>query len=89
MAKLNGRDYLFIGVLIFLMAVFTVGSGRGKGKAVPVDARHRPIYEARKVGRSQVETELVCSTCHGKNSIPLPKNHPPKEQCLICHQLVG
>jgi len=45
------------------------------------------LYEAIKSGRTQAETELVCATYHDPGSLPLPKNHPPKEQCLICHVL--
>jgi len=65
-----------------------LGSSKGKGKDIPLDDRHRPMYDALKSGRTRAETELVCSTCHGKSSIPLPKEHPPKEQCLICHMMV-
>ena len=87
MKKLTERDFLSIVVLLVLLSVLTIGSTRGKGREVPVDDRHRTIYDAVKAGRSRSETELVCASCHGKASLPLPKNHPPKEQCLICHPL--
>jgi len=34
-----------------------------------------------------MEMEKKCATCHGIQSIPLSKTHPPKEQCLLCHKL--
>lgn len=87
MKALTERDFLYIIVLLVLLSVLTIGSTRGKGREVPLDDRHRSIYEAIKAGRNRAETELVCASCHSKSSLPLPKNHPPKEQCLICHQL--
>lgn len=79
-------DIFAVAVVAVLVAVLTLG-GKGHGKAVPLDDRHRHLYQAIKEGRNQGETELVCATCHGPSSLPLPKNHPPKEQCLICHPL--
>jgi hypothetical protein len=88
MGRLSGKDYVMICILLLVLGVLTFGPGKGMGKKVPTDPRHMPIYEAIRSGRPQAETELVCSTCHGKSSVPLPKNHPPKEQCLTCHQLI-
>jgi hypothetical protein len=87
MKRISGRDSLCILAVVVLIGFLALGAGRGKGKIVPADDRHRPIREALQGGRSRVDTELICATCHSKSSIPLPKNHPPKEQCLICHQL--
>jgi hypothetical protein len=88
MKKLTGRDALYLAVLALIIGVLSLGSFKGKGKDIPLDDRHRPMYDALKSGRTRAETELVCSTCHGKSSIPLPKEHPPKEQCLICHMML-
>lgn len=85
--KLNERDFLCIVVLVVLLATLIVGASHGKGREVPADERHRTIYQGIKSGRSRAESELVCSTCHGQSALPLPKDHPPKEQCLICHLL--
>ena len=85
MMSISGRDSLCIAAVAVLIGVLTLGTGKGKGKPVPVDDRHRPIYDALQGGRSRLDTELLCSSCHSKNSLPLPKDHPPKEQCLICH----
>ena len=85
--KLSGRDWLMVAVGVVLVAFLSVGVGKGKGKAVPRDERHTPVHLAVKGGQSQPQTEALCATCHGKSSLPLPKNHPPKEQCLICHPM--
>lgn len=87
MKQLKGVDYILIAVLAAMVAGLIIVPGKGHGKHVPVDPRHLPIYDAVEAGRSQAETELVCLTCHGKSTNPLPQNHPPKEQCLICHLL--
>ena len=86
--KITVRDWLIAACLLVLIAFLSAGTGRGKGKGVPHDGRHQPLYAAIKDGRSQAETEIVCTTCHGVSSLPLPRNHPPKEQCLICHPLL-
>jgi hypothetical protein len=88
MNKISGRDLLIIAAVAVLIGVLSLGTGKGKGKNVPFDDRHRPIYDSLKSGRTRAETELLCTTCHANSSLPLPKNHPPKEQCLICHLLV-
>ena len=89
MKRLGDRDFLYIGVLVLLLAVMVLGAGRGKGRNIPFDDRHRSIYEAFNGGRTRAETELICATCHSKSSLPLPKNHPPKEECLICHMMAS
>ena len=87
MKKINSRDLPWVAVAAVVIGVLALGSGKGKGQNIPTDDRHRPLYDAIRSGRSQPETELICATCHGQSSIPLPKGHPPKEQCLICHLL--
>jgi len=87
MKKIRGRDLLLLGAAGVVIGFLSLGAGRGKGKNIPLDDRHRPIYDSIKEGRGRVETELVCATCHSKSTIPLPKGHPPKEECLICHLL--
>lgn len=87
MGKFSDRDYLFIGVLLFILGVLVIARDKGAGKRVPVDFDHRSIYDGIKSGRSIDDTELVCTTCHGNSSSPLPQGHPKKEQCLVCHPL--
>lgn len=85
MNRLSRRDALCFAAVAVLVGLLAVGAGRGKGKNVPSDDRHRMIYEAIKGRRDRADTELICITCHNKSSLPLPKDHPPKEQCLLCH----
>lgn len=85
MMKISSKDWMVVAVVLILVALLSLGANKGKGKNIPRDDRHKPLYDATKSGRTQAETELICATCHGQSSIPLPKNHPPKEQCLICH----
>lgn len=86
--KLSGRDWISIVGVVVLVGLLGLGTGKGKGKTVPLDERHHSSYQALKDGRSRAHVELVCVTCHNQTSLPLPKNHPPKEQCLVCHDLV-
>lgn len=87
MKKIGARDWFWIAAVAALVGFLSLGAGKGKGKNIPVNDRHRPLYDAIREGRSLSETELICATCHGRSSIPLPNGHPPKEQCLICHLL--
>jgi hypothetical protein len=89
MKKLAKRDALCLAAVAVLVGVLSLGAGKGKGKDVPADERHLSVYDALKSGRNRSDTELMCGTCHSKSSIPLPKDHPPKEQCLICHPPVA
>lgn len=85
--KFDARDGVALAVVATLIGVLAFGTGKGKGRAIPLDDRHRPSYDALKKGREKSEVELLCTTCHSKSSIPLPSGHPPKEQCLSCHPL--
>lgn len=85
--KITKRDLLAIASFVFVLAVLIVGTGREKAKMVPPDDKHRPFYEAMEKGAGRVETERGCVACHNPRTDPLPKKHPPKEQCLICHKL--
>ena len=84
--KLSRRDYFTGAGVALLIAVLAFGTGKGKGKDIPQDERHQASYDALKSGKDRTEVELICTTCHSKSSLPLPKGHPPKEQCLICHK---
>ncbi len=85
--KLRKRDLLTITVVGAALAVLIMSTGREKAKPVPVDDKHRSSYEAMKKSTNRTEVEKACATCHNTQSIPLPKKHPPKEQCLICHKM--
>jgi hypothetical protein len=85
--KITRRDLLAVAFVVLVLVVLITGSGHEKAKPVPADDKHRPFYEAIEKGADRVETEKGCTTCHNPRTDPLPKEHPPKEQCLICHKL--
>lgn len=63
-------------VLAVLLVLFFLSSSK-KAPLIPSDDLHK-----------NVTTNAACAECHapGKQA-PLKQNHPPKEQCLICHIL--
>jgi len=79
------RDGLILAAAAILIGVLAFGAAKGKGKNLPRDERHQPSYDALDGTRPRADVELLCLTCHSQSSVPLPKNHPPKEQCLLCH----
>ena len=62
--------------LAVLLVLFFLSSSK-KAPLIPSDDLHK-----------NVTTNAACTDCHapGKQA-PLKQNHPPKEQCLICHIL--
>jgi len=68
---------LYIGfglaVVLFLMIV----SSRHEVPAIPDDPFHQGITN-----------HAACTTCHtpGRQA-PLKASHPPKDECLLCHQV--
>ncbi len=85
--KVTKRDLLTIAAIAVVLVVLIMSTTREKAKPVPFDDKHRAFYEAMKKGQDRLEVEKGCITCHNSKVIPLPKKHPPKEQCLICHKL--
>ncbi len=85
--KVTKRDLLTIAGVVLVLVVLIISTAREKAKRVPADDRHRAFYEAMEKDGDRIEVEKRCITCHNAQAIPLPKKHPPKEQCLICHKL--
>ena len=79
------KDWIFVAVIVVVLGALLVGKGKLKAGNVPSDDKHSQFYEALNKGVVRIEIEKRCVDCHGIRSIPLPKDHPPKEQCLICH----
>jgi hypothetical protein len=86
--KIARRDWIFIAVTIVILGALFIGKGRLKSGSVPYDEKHARIYEDMNKGEDRAVIEKNCHACHGPQSVPLSKGHPPKEQCLICHKLV-
>jgi len=85
--KVTKRDLLTIAAVVLVLVVLIISTAREKAKQVPADDKHRAFYEAMEKSGDRNEVERGCVTCHNSQAIPLPKKHPPKEQCLICHKL--
>lgn len=85
--KIARRDWLFVAVIVAVICALYAGKSRLKSGSVPYDDKHARYYEDSSKGEDRKETEKSCTACHGIQNIPLPKGHPPKEQCLICHKL--
>lgn len=80
------RDWLFIGLIVVILAVFFSISGKVKTTRVPFDDDHRRFFEiVQKEGKKAAEK--FCGECHSDQGIPFPKDHPPKFRCLFCHKL--
>lgn len=51
-------------------------------KKLPMDEIHKRFHSMGKKAAEQ-----FCEKCHNPNGeVPLPKNHPPKYRCLLCHK---
>ena len=85
--KVTKRDLLVIAAVAIVLVVLIMITAREKAKRVPADDKHHTFYQAIEKGRDRIDAEKGCITCHNPQAIPLPKKHPPKEQCLICHKL--
>ncbi len=86
--KVTQRDLLTIAAVVLVLVVLIISTAREKAKRVPADEKHRAFYVAMEKGGDRIEVEKGCIPCHNSQAaIPLPKKHPPKEQCLICHKL--
>ena len=81
------RHFLVIVAIAVVLVVLILSTTREKAKGVPFDDKHRVFYEVMKKGQDRIEVEKGCISCHNSQAVPLPKKHPPKEQCLICHKL--
>ena len=83
---IHKRDWLFVGLIVVILAVFFAISGSIKTHRVPFDDNHRRFYDiVRNDGKKAAEK--FCGECHNEKGVPFPKDHPPKFRCLFCHKL--
>jgi hypothetical protein len=85
--QISKRDWTFIAAIVALLGFLLLRSGDEKARPIPYNDTHRNVYESIHTGGSRSDAERRCTTCHGTASTPLTKQHPPKEQCLLCHKL--
>ena len=81
------RDWLTIVMVVTALTVLIICTVGEKAKRLPADDKHRVFYESVRKGDDRIQVEKGCPSCHNPQAIALPKKHPPKEQCLICHKL--
>lgn len=66
-----------IAVAVIIVVLFLVSSTGKKAPFISPDNIHRVIT-----------TQESCVACHApRKQAPLKANHPPKEQCFICHKV--
>jgi hypothetical protein len=100
--KIDKRDWIFVGLIVVVLGIFTAITGREKTKLVPKDEMHKISYEAAFRNAPGPDAsmfkraffkpdkkgaEVFCEPCHLEKSVPFPPNHPPKNRCLFCHKL--
>ena len=73
--------------VVLVFTVLILSTVHEKARRVPIDNIHRAFYEAMEKGENRIAVEKDCIACHKPPANPLPRKHPPKEQCLICHKL--
>jgi len=68
---------LILSAAVIIAVLVILSSSGKKAPPIPPDNIH-----------STITTQEGCATCHapGKQA-PLKADHPPKEQCLICHRI--
>ncbi|MGA7828256.1 MAG: cytochrome C [Geobacteraceae bacterium] len=85
--KIGPKDWMFIALVVAVLALFYFISGEEKTKKVPYDEAHRTAYVIFNKTGSKSDAEKSCDVCHNEALNPLPKGHPPKNRCLFCHKL--
>ena len=84
MRKLSRIDWSFLLLLVVVLALLFLGTGKKLGPDVPSDGEHLGFYQQLDHGGDRIDVEKGCQACHEKTS--LPANHPHKEECMVCHR---
>ena len=83
--SLKKRDYLLLALALIILAVLWAAPKESTHK-VPFDDIHQKFYTVVKE-QGKKAAEKFCENCHNPAQMPLPKGHPPKARCLLCHKL--
>jgi hypothetical protein len=92
--KIGKKDWMFIAVVVIVLIIFYLISGKERTKRVPYDDKHIAFYEIMKKTGDKMEADKGCPACHYvPGGIPFPPKHPlkPKDgpmRCLFCHKLI-
>ncbi len=89
--KIGKKDWIFIVVIVAVLAIFYAISGEEKTKKVPYDDTHRQFYEMSQAGKTKKDIDPLCAGCHDGVKIAFPAKHPAKPgagpmRCLFCHK---
>ena len=68
--------FILIGIIIVIILKM---APEPTTPPLPHDMNHKKFFKMKKI-----KAEKFCSNCHKK----LPKKHPPKLRCLLCHRMV-
>jgi hypothetical protein len=85
--KFGKKDWIFVGLMIVVLAVFYAISGKETTHTVPQDADHKRFYDMRDAGAKKKDIDALCKECHDGVKIPYPKDHPEPLRCLFCHKM--
>ena len=83
--QISQRDGLFIGAALIIVAVLVFGTSKKLGPDIPVNAVHKVFFRQLERGDKRLTLEKGCIVCHP--ALIRSKKHPPKEECMVCHQL--
>jgi len=73
--SLGRKDMIFIGIVVAVIIILSLGSQERRTVATPSDAVH-----------AQVTARAQCLQCHGSNGVrPQPMGHTKASQCFQCH----
>jgi hypothetical protein len=84
--KFTKNDLFIIVPVVVLLLALLLTTGKDNAPPLPADGKHSGFLEQLAAGQSRAQVEKGCLVCHNPQQRPLVKNHPPKEQCLICHK---
>ena len=91
--KIGKKDWMFIAVVVIVLIIFYLISGKERTKRVPYDDKHISFYEIMEKTGDKMAADKGCPACHYEpGGIPFPPKHPlkPKDgpmRCLFCHKL--
>lgn len=90
--SIKKRDWIFVGIVVAVLAIFIAISGKEKTKRLPRDPTHQPFADRLAAGEKKIDVDARCADCHDGVKIPFPADHPAKPgggpmRCLFCHKV--
>jgi len=79
------RDILLLLGGVIILAVLWMAPEEST-TYVPKDNNHLRFYTMVK-NDGKKAAEKFCQDCHNQDNVPFPKDHPPKNRCLLCHKM--